>query len=173
MLPQNSRCSRSTRVPRSHPAVETESSPGLESFSGAETSTIQDDYIGSTQASLDDDNSPDEDAACSTPGERDRVVLQAPLLFDSSRKKRKLQVDRRAPEWSCITITSAGNTPTPVGTCNFCGKTARWTASRIKDHVLGQNGSRSCSDEGDEGTSCGQEIERRMWETHCFLARSV
>ena len=72
------------------------------------------------------------------------VTLRAPEPIEHRRKKRKSFIDRSAIEWTCITITSAGDTATPVGQCSFCGKTASWTAARIKDHILGMNGSRPC-----------------------------
>ena len=43
------------------------------------------------------------------------VLLRAPTRLDTQKKKKKACIDCRALGWSCISITAAGDTLTPVG----------------------------------------------------------
>ena len=80
-----------------------------------------------------------------------RVALAAPThIFSSTTKKRKSYVDRTAVEWKCVRLTGAQDTKTPIGQCIFCGKVASWTATRIKEHIMGIRQSAACTAESDE-----------------------
>ena len=72
------------------------------------------------------------------------VLLRSPSTLIPITNKRRTVIDRSHVEWSCIQITSGGETHSPVGVCIFCGKSQCWTAARIKDHLLGMNGSKAC-----------------------------
>lgn len=90
-----------------------------------------------------------------------KVVLRAPELTECGAKKRKSFVDRRSPEWSCIQITSCANTTTPVGICIYCGKSASWTVSRIKDHIMGNNGAKACPAESEAFFEMKEQISSK------------
>jgi len=77
------------------------------------------------------------------------VVLRAPTSLLPSTNKRRTMIDRSNVEWSCIVITAGVDTHSPFGKCVYCGKGACWTAARIKDHVLGMNGSKACPAESE------------------------
>jgi len=77
------------------------------------------------------------------------VVLRAPTSLLPSTNKRRTMIDRSNVEWSCIVITAGVDTHYPFGKCVHCGKGACWTAARIKDHVLGMNGSKACPAESE------------------------
>ena len=77
------------------------------------------------------------------------VLLRAPTSLIPTTNKRRTNIDRSHIEWSCIQITSGGDTHSPVGPRTFCGKSQCWTAARIKDHMLGMNGSKACPSQTD------------------------
>ena len=87
-------------------------------------------------------------------GQRAVVLLKAPVIFSGERPKsgvkRKAAVDRSAMEWKCITISASHDSKTPIGQCNFCGKVASWTATRIKEHIMGIHHSKACTGQSDD-----------------------
>ena len=87
-------------------------------------------------------------------GQRAVVLLKAPVIFSGERPKsgikRKAAVDRSAIEWKCITISASHDSKTPIGQCNFCGKVASWTATRIKEHIMGIHHSKACTGQSDD-----------------------
>ena len=98
-------------------------------------------------------------------GERAVVMLKAPVIFSGERPKsgvkRKAVVDRSAIEWRCITISASHDSKTPIGQCNFCGKVASWTATRIKEHIMGIHHSKACTGQSDD-FGCGHGRGRRV-----------
>ncbi|KAL1515315.1 hypothetical protein AB1Y20_001946 [Prymnesium parvum] len=83
------------------------------------------------------------------PAPRATVVLKAPTLFNKDgavapSRKRKACPTRDAPEWAAVSILNGGESQTPQVQCNFCGKTFCATAARVKNHLLGLNGSAAC-----------------------------
>ena len=85
------------------------------------------------------------------------VLLRAPTSLDAPRRKNKAFIDRRAPEWSCIAITAAGDS----------AKSACWTVSRIKDHILGVNGSKGCTGDSDEFFEMKEKVAGKRIKVAC------
>lgn len=93
------------------------------------------------------------------PQNREKVLLKAPTLFQSSGQgeykvttlgKRKSAPSRSSLEWSAVSIVHSGESQTPFVQCRFCGNEFCATASRIKNHVLGIMGSAACKGNSDE-----------------------
>jgi hypothetical protein len=91
-------------------------------------------------------------AAAATPSEsEEHEQLQPVRAVGLSKPMASIPIratpSREGSVWKCVNIIAGGNTATPQVTCKGCGKMFLGGATRIQNHLLGEQSSKKCSTE--------------------------